>query len=144
MLKKKATSPSVAPKGALSHDEGKFISKFEYVCIMKDITNRNFLEKRIKQVEQKAEDALLCYPIHIRAGDQVTVRSRMDGDKLYFHNMNIHKKLSDFLIDKKIPLHERDAIPLICVNDSVRVVVGHFYEDVTDCPQEELYYIILK
>ncbi len=31
---------------------------FEYVCIMKDITNRNFLEKRIKQVEQNAEDAL--------------------------------------------------------------------------------------
>ena len=31
---------------------------FEYVCIMKDITNRNFLEKRIKQVEQDAEDAL--------------------------------------------------------------------------------------
>ena len=34
MFKKKATSPSVAPKGALSHDEGKYISKFEYVCIM--------------------------------------------------------------------------------------------------------------
>ena len=31
---------------------------FEYVCIMKDITNRNFLEKRIKQVERHAEDAL--------------------------------------------------------------------------------------
>ena len=30
----------------------------EYVCIMKDITNRNFLERRIKQVEQNAEDAL--------------------------------------------------------------------------------------
>ena len=31
---------------------------FEFVCIMKDITNRNFLEKRIKQVEQDKEDAL--------------------------------------------------------------------------------------
>ena len=31
---------------------------FEYVCIMEDVTNRNFLEKRIKQVEQDAEDAL--------------------------------------------------------------------------------------
>ena len=30
----------------------------EYVCIMQDITNRNFLERRIKQVEQNAEDAL--------------------------------------------------------------------------------------
>lgn len=31
---------------------------FEYVCIMEDVTNRNFLEKRIKQVEQDAADAL--------------------------------------------------------------------------------------
>lgn len=31
---------------------------FEYVCIMRDVSNRNFLEKRIKQVEQDAEDAL--------------------------------------------------------------------------------------
>ena len=30
----------------------------EYICVAKDITNRNFLEKRIKQVEQDAEDAL--------------------------------------------------------------------------------------
>lgn len=92
----------------------------------------------------KNSDTKLCYPIRIRVGEQVKVRSRQDGDKLYFHNVNIHKKLSDFLIDKKIPLHERETIPLICVNDFVRVVVGHFYEDVTNCPQEELYYIILK
>ena len=31
---------------------------YEHVCIMKDMTNYNFLEKRIKQVEQDAEDAL--------------------------------------------------------------------------------------
>lgn len=31
---------------------------FEYVCIMQDVTNRNFLEKRIRQVELDAEDAL--------------------------------------------------------------------------------------
>ena len=102
------------------------------------------LSYQIGLLKNKIADADLCYPIRIRAGEQVTVRGRCDGDKLYFHNMNIHKKLSDFLIDKKIPLHERDSIPLICVNDSVRVVVGHFYEEVSDCPEEELYYIILK
>ncbi len=31
---------------------------FEYICVARDITNRNYLEKRIKQVEQDAEDAL--------------------------------------------------------------------------------------
>ncbi|MBQ2760107.1 MAG: MFS transporter [Clostridia bacterium] len=34
MFKKKITSPSDRPQGALSHNEGKYISKFEYVCIM--------------------------------------------------------------------------------------------------------------
>ncbi len=86
---------------------------------------------------------LFCYPIRVREGETVTLRTRCDGDKLYFGNLNIHKRLSDFLIDKKIPLHERDQIPLICVDDAVRVVVGHFYEEVNDCPTEEKYYIII-
>lgn len=34
MFKKKVNSPSVAPQGALSHNEGKYIGKFEYICIM--------------------------------------------------------------------------------------------------------------
>ena len=90
------------------------------------------------------KDAKYCYPIRVKSGDEVVLRQRREGDKLYFHNVRIHKKLSDFFIDKKIPLHERDLVPLICVNGSVRVVAGHFYEEVTDCPEEELYYIILK
>lgn len=31
---------------------------FEYVCILKDVSNRKYLEKRVKQVEQDAKDAL--------------------------------------------------------------------------------------
>lgn len=89
-------------------------------------------------------DAMFCYPIRVKVGDSVWVRQRCAGDKLYFENISIHKKLSDFLIDKKIPLHERDYIPLICVNDCVRVVTGHFYEEVSDCPKEEQYYIIIN
>lgn len=41
--------------------EAKFSELLEehyYVCVAKDITNRNFLTKRIKQVEQEAEAAL--------------------------------------------------------------------------------------
>ncbi len=91
-----------------------------------------------------SEKARFCYPIRIKEGEQVTLRTRRDGDKLYFRNMNIHKKLSDFFIDKKIPLHERDRIPLICVDGSVRVVMGHFFEEVTQCPVREQYYVMIK
>jgi len=89
-------------------------------------------------------DATFCYPICVKAGDSVWVRQRCAGDKLYFQNIRIHKKLSDFFIDKKIPLHERNGIPLVCVNHAVRVVVGHFYEEVTNCPEEEQYYIVIN
>ncbi len=96
------------------------------------------------RLSKEKESGLYCYPIRVQQGENVTLRRRCEGDKLYFHNVGIHKKLSDFFIDKKIPLHERDCVPLICVNDSVRAVAGHFYEDVTDCPKDELYYIIFK
>ena len=33
-MKKKKTSVTEIPKGALSHDEGKYITRFEYICIM--------------------------------------------------------------------------------------------------------------
>ena len=32
--------------------------EFEYVCVLKDVSNSKYLEKRVKQVEQDAEDAL--------------------------------------------------------------------------------------
>ena len=34
MKKNKTTSASVAPQNALSHNEGKYISKFEYFCVL--------------------------------------------------------------------------------------------------------------
>ena len=34
MKKDKTTSAYMAPKNALSHNEGKYISKFEYFCVL--------------------------------------------------------------------------------------------------------------
>ena len=34
MMSKKTTSPTEIPQGALMHGEGKYISKFEYFCVM--------------------------------------------------------------------------------------------------------------
>lgn len=78
--------------------EAKFSERndnFEYVCIMKDITNRNYLEKRIKQVEQDAQDALkvksefvanvtheLRTPVNGILGNTRELISRVDDDGL--------------------------------------------------------------
>ena len=68
---------------------------FEYVCIMHDITNRNFLEKRIRQVEQDAADALkvksefvanvtheLRTPVNGILGNTRELISRVEDEKL--------------------------------------------------------------
>ena len=43
--------------------------------------------------------------------------------KLYFHNIGIHKKLSDFLIDKKIERRLRAELP-VCVDGERVLFVG--------------------
>lgn len=45
----------------------------------------------------------------------LTARKRREGDRILSHGM--HKKLKKLLIDKDIPLHLRDRIPLICLAD---------------------------
>ena len=34
------------------------------------------------------------------------------------------KKLKDFMVDSKIPQHDRDRIPLVCSNAEIMWVVG--------------------
>lgn len=93
--------------------------------------------------DHPSEDCLFSYPVVVNPRDCVTVRSRKNGDKIYYQNCNIHKKISDFLSEHKIPLWERDHIALITVNDAIRIVTGHFYESVS--PKEEnLSYILVK
>lgn len=94
-------------------------------------------------LSKESKGDCLCYPVLIQSGDTVTLRNRKKGDRLYYHNQNIHKKLSDFLSEKKISANERDVVPLVAVNDTVRIVVGHFFETVSNDAQN-LHYILIK
>ncbi|MBP3447490.1 MAG: tRNA lysidine(34) synthetase TilS [Clostridia bacterium] len=80
--------------------------------------------------EQKPCD--YCYPIRVSEKDIVLVRNKRDGDKIYFANQDIHKKVSDFLSEKKIPPALRGFLPMISVNGEIRVIAGYFREQGTD------------
>lgn len=54
----------------------------------------------------------------------ITVRSRRDGDKLIPFGMNGTKKVKDIFIDKKIPLSQRNNIPIFVYNNKVIWVSG--------------------
>ncbi|SDE19359.1 tRNA(Ile)-lysidine synthase [Mucilaginibacter pineti] len=62
--------------------------------------------------------ALLVYPL--------TLRAWQEGDYFYPLGMKGKKKLSDYFINQKVPLHQKDEIPiLVNGNDEVMWVAGY-------------------
>jgi len=54
----------------------------------------------------------------------ISIRGRKDGDTISPLGIHGHKKLKDLLIDKKIPVRERDAIPIIVMHNQPIWVIG--------------------
>ncbi|MDE1889612.1 MAG: tRNA lysidine(34) synthetase TilS [Planctomycetota bacterium] len=54
----------------------------------------------------------------------LSVRGRKDGDIISPLGIRGHKKLKDLFIDKKIPVKERDSIPIVAMNDLPVCVFG--------------------
>lgn len=55
----------------------------------------------------------------------IIVRTREDGDRLIPLGMEGTKKIKDFLLDLKVPVEERDRLPLVCDNRGIIWVVGY-------------------
>lgn len=54
----------------------------------------------------------------------IAVRLRKNGDTISPLGTQGHKKLKDLFIDKKVPLNERDTIPIVIMNDQPIWVIG--------------------
>lgn len=55
---------------------------------------------------------------------QLHVRRRQPGDRIKPAGMNGHsRKLKDWLIDRKIPAHVRDKLPLLCAGDDIAAIL---------------------
>ena len=55
----------------------------------------------------------------------LTIRSRRPGDRLRPLGLGGEKKVQDLLVDTKVPLEERDGVPLVCAEWGIAWVVGH-------------------
>jgi tRNA(Ile)-lysidine synthetase-like protein len=60
----------------------------------------------------------------LSTGDPVTVRNRRPGDRLRPFGCSHERRLKDVLIDRKVPMLERDRLPLLCVEGQVAWVPG--------------------
>ncbi len=54
----------------------------------------------------------------------IRVRSRLNGDTIYPLGMKGRKKLKKILQEKRIPLEQRDRIPVVCFRDEIGWIVG--------------------
>lgn len=52
------------------------------------------------------------------------IRNRRPGDRFRPLGMDRDKNLADFLIDRRIPVEERDSLPLLVCNDSIAWIAG--------------------
>ena len=67
---------------------------------------------------------------------EISARFRKDGDKFQPLGMMGTKKLKKFFIDKKIPVEQRDMVPLVCDESGIVWVVGYRLSErvrVTSC-----------
>ncbi|HTY13125.1 MAG TPA: tRNA lysidine(34) synthetase TilS [Candidatus Omnitrophota bacterium] len=55
----------------------------------------------------------IAYLDYEEAGKELVVRSRKDGDRFYPLGMKGVKKIQDFFVDQKVPLEERDLVPIV-------------------------------
>ncbi len=60
-----------------------------------------------------------------RASFPLHVRNWKKGDSFQPLGMKGHKKISDFLVDRKVPRNERNQIPLVFKNDDLIWIAGH-------------------
>ncbi len=79
---------------------------------------------RIQSQEPPPEDGMILYNVPLQA--TLTLRFRQDGDRFHPHWKPHSIKLKDFLRDQGFPLHERNQVPLICVEARLLAIYPQF------------------
>jgi len=59
-----------------------------------------------------------------KINNNISIRSRNNGDKIIPLGMSGSKKLKDIFIDMKIPKEERDIIPILCFDEKIAWIIG--------------------
>ena len=62
--------------------------------------------------------------IFLQTTENLKIRNRRSGDFFYPTGMTGRKKLSDFFTDKKIPVNERNNIPILLQNENIVSIIG--------------------
>lgn len=95
----------------LSTEYGDFKVKFN---IIKD-----------KKIIKFSNNLLIKYFDYDNIEDELVIRIRKNGDKITPLGMKGNKKIKDIFMDLKVPVEERDRVPILCFDDEIAWVVGY-------------------
>lgn len=103
--------------------------EFEYAVVVPGTTNLPVLNARlIATVEVSQPPELRDGKFHAVFDGlkfPLKLRNRREGDRFQPFGMQGSKKVKDFLIDSKVPRHERDHVPILVSGEEIVWVVGH-------------------
>ncbi|GAX61690.1 tRNA(Ile)-lysidine synthase [Candidatus Scalindua japonica] len=105
---------------------------------IREIKN-NFLEE-FKQKKTSKEEAVDFDKVSM----PLTVRTRRQGDKFWPLGSQGVKKIKDFFIDNKVPVMDRDAIPLVTMNGQPVWIVGFRIDDRIRVSEETTKLLMMK
>ncbi len=74
-------------------------------------------------------DRTVEYIDYDKVQGRLIIRLPRPGDRFWPLNSPGQKKLSDFFIDRKVPLHQRWEVPLLVCDSGIIWVVGHQIDD---------------
>ena len=102
----KPTSVLIPEPGTYAYNSGKFV--------ISKLSKANFSEDKLVECVHLPKD---LFPL--------TLRCWQKGDRIQPLGMKGSKLVSDFFIDEKINLTDKEKTPLLCSNDEVIWIVGH-------------------
>jgi tRNA(Ile)-lysidine synthase len=87
------------------------------IYIKAQIKYKEFLKEKRDNLYTKVFD-------YDKINDNIKIRTRLSGDKIYLKSIG-YKKLKDFFIDIKLPRTQRDFVPLIVTQEDVIWILGY-------------------
>ena len=111
------------------HKSAAVENEYEYEVVLPGTTNLPVLNARlIATVEESQPPKLRDGKYHAVLDGlrfPLKLRNRRDGDRFQPFGMQGSKKVKDFLIDSKVPRHERYRVPILVSGEEIVWVVGH-------------------
>jgi len=101
-------------------------------------------ESAIADAPKMTKDRNIEYVDGDKISNRLIIRSWHEGDRFIPLGMKVEKKVSDFLIDQKIPLFKKNSIPILLSDDKIVWICGMRLDDRFKITEQTKKYIKLE